>query len=1073
MIPWKMWFTGIRDYKPTVMDLSGEKSNILITGPNGAGKSTITYCMGVVLYSSKVEIDGLKSRNLLPNDTWKANIRILFKNKGRMRIDVPTYVEFSIYILQESGQPIKKEFVIHSGDDPEQWDETIKYTSGDRQYNFTTYKKDLQYKYKIDPDSFYLIWYQQEVNQFAVMDPQERFRIFAEMHGIDQVQRNWEESIEQLKEVQENLRTAEVNVAHKKQWLGLAHTALERYEDNYKRLVEGGKLYAGALLRLELYYKQEQLDLVAKKEQLLIDQDSANEHFDELQDQVEQLTNVLKRLKEEKDGLDSRSKPLQQQLLEVKQEINETMIVIEDLNTQLKELSQEKSRIIRSEEEVHEQLADITSQLTILNNEITEAKANNQKIDEYISSLLNSSAKLNAQIEQDHEQEQTHQERLRQHLSSHHVNESIKALEESVDRMKKERDAQSKQLQELTDEKQQLENNKLWSERQKESLALFRTSGVRAYALNELIELNEAARPTAEEQFAAIKYTIFFDGSYVQAPNDLYHVPLRSIVPDRSFTEIQTLQLHVKNELSEEVFPHAVKALWWVEQFYEADEIQIENGMLIDSKGIRGPQEKKSYILSQRAMEKRKEELQEKISQLNNTLGRLQATIPRDTVKMQELHALIQSVRESEAFLTRKHEREGRVSKYRDEVRLLQEQRQLSDQSKELQTMLIKHQIRLDHTQDILNQEADFYVRLGQQKQQFETLQRSKQRLESLSLQQEGMKKQQSELEEQMEYFDNNERRQRRNLENTEDKLQQADRLVEQIKRQITDTAEALDASKLNMLTSTEEIEHLKGLAKAIYDEAASELEVELNHPKRQHSLTKLRQDKESGKVVFMNARHEPDIDPAAPDNYKVLEAEVHRLQDEYKRTNLLFEENQERVENLRDQLETTINMRVLEIQQRFKNYMSMFQFEGQIDWNQREDRQGRMLFELFIKARKEGHRGALVDVSTKARGGRVGKGVSGGEESLTSLLFALALLQNLRTAPGFIVMDEFDSALDEQRKLKVFDLYASELQRKLIILSPKSHENSYLDRFSKAYVVHHDPTMPRSKVTGLVMKGV
>ncbi|MNW67186.1 hypothetical protein D3C74_457400 [compost metagenome] len=63
-----------------------------------------------------------------------------------------------------------------------------------------------------------------------------------------------------------------------------------------------------------------------------------------------------------------------------------------------------------------------------------------------------------------------------------------------------------------------------------------------------------------------------------------------------------------------------------------------------------------------------------------------------------------------------------------------------------------------------------------------------------------------------------------------------------------------------------------------------------------------------------------------------------------------------------------------------------------------------------------------MEDVSVKARGGRVGKGVSGGEESLSSLLFALALLQNLQTSPGFIVLDEFDGALDEQRKLKVLN---------------------------------------------------
>jgi DNA repair exonuclease SbcCD ATPase subunit len=139
--------------------------------------------------------------------------------------------------------------------------------------------------------------------------------------------------------------------------------------------------------------------------------------------------------------------------------------------------------------------------------------------------------------------------------------------------------------------------------------------------------------------------------------------------------------------------------------------------------------------------------------------------------------------------------------------------------------------------------------------------------------------------------------------------------------------------------------------------------------------------------------------------------------------------------------------------------------------WESYEDKKGRTHFKLFIKARKEGHRGTLEDVSTKARGGKVGKGVSGGEESLSSLLFALALLQNLSFKPGFIVLDEFDSALDENRKLKVFDLYVQELKRKLIILTPKSHEENYLKRFSKALVVQHDPTIPSSKIVGIVRK--
>lgn len=76
-----------------------------------------------------------------------------------------------------------------------------------------------------------------------------------------------------------------------------------------------------------------------------------------------------------------------------------------------------------------------------------------------------------------------------------------------------------------------------------------------------------------------------------------------------------------------------------------------------------------------------------------------------------------------------------------------------------------------------------------------------------------------------------------------------------------------------------------------------------------------------------------------------------------------------------------------------------------------------------------------------------------------------------LQSNPGFIVLDEFDSALDEQRKNRVFDLYVRELNRKKIILAPKSHEPSYFERFSKAYVVYHNPLIPKSQVVGLKQK--
>ena len=73
--------------------------------------------------------------------------------------------------------------------------------------------------------------------------------------------------------------------------------------------------------------------------------------------------------------------------------------------------------------------------------------------------------------------------------------------------------------------------------------------------------------------------------------------------------------------------------------------------------------------------------------------------------------------------------------------------------------------------------------------------------------------------------------------------------------------------------------------------------------------------------------------------------------------------------------------------------------------------------------------------------------------------------MQSIKLANGFIVLDEFDSALDEERKATVFDLYKGQLNRKMIILTPRSHDEDYLNRFSKAYVIYHDPMVPESKV--------
>ncbi|ASA25837.1 AAA family ATPase [Paenibacillus donghaensis] len=1069
MIPWKMWFSGIRDYAPTYMDLSGQEEHVLITGPNGAGKSTITYCMGAVLYSSKVELEGLRSRNLAADEPWKAQIRLLFKNGGRLRIDAPDYIEFSLRVLQEPGQPVKKEFVVSSGDDPESWDGQTRYTSGDRQYNFTSYKQDLQYKYKIDPDLFYLIWYQQEVNQFAVMHPEERFRIFAEMHGIDQVQRNWEESLEKLKDTQETLRSAEINVANKKQLVKIKKSDLERYEDNRRRLVEGGQLYARSLLQLEAYYNREQESQQRLMEQLDLDLELQQEQIAEVKQQEHELGIQLEDTKQQIEQQRLELGEVEEQLHVLDQIIQETKTAIAELELELQQVNKEKERITRTDAEVEHGLETVAAELAAADRQRAELRSvlDQSRIQE--EQHRRTIYKLENTIEQEYEQETVHQSRLREYNGSYAVQQELDRLDRSLQQAKDHKHEYVNSIKQLREELARLQEQRDWSSRQSESLALLSSSRIKAYPLSELVELDRSAQAKEEERFNAIKYTVFFDGIRMVPPNDLYHVPLRKVVPERSVTELPELQLRVKEDVSEDMLPHAMKALWWVGEFFKAVDPRIEDSVLVDRMGLRGPQEAARYILSARALLARKDQISELIGSLADKTAELEVSILRDTKRLQELNSVIQLVREAEAFRTKEHERVSRRLKLKQEQTALEELLKQIQALEESRETLLKQHLELEHLQRALQREAEFYVRLGQQKAKYEELGGKQQELQNLKGQVRKLRQQRETGEEGLNQAERLLRRQEHELLENEYRLGQERRKLEQIGNQLQTAADVLENAQGERVGCLREIEDFQQLHAALYNEAEAEAAAD-DLPRL--SLPQIRTALDKGQTEFNNARNESGIDPAAPDNYKVIEAEFSRIQEDYKRTEILFEQNQERTQQLKDQLETTINMRVLEILQNFRSYMSLFQFEGEIDWDYHEDRRGRTHFNLYIKARKEGHRGTLEDVSLKARGGRVGKGVSGGEESLSSLLFALALLQNLQTSPGFIVLDEFDSALDEQRKLKVFELYARELKRKLVILTPKSHEKSYLDRFSKSYVVHHDPTVPRSKVAGLIKKG-
>ncbi|MFP3390748.1 AAA family ATPase [Brevibacillus sp. SIMBA_040] len=1067
MIPWRLTFSGIRDYSPTLVDLSGADQHVLITGPNGAGKSTITFCMGAVLYSSKVDIEGLKSRNLLTDQTWRARISFLFKNDGIMKIDAPTFIEFTLSMSQDPGQPLKKVFSISKGEQIDSWEETITYTSGDRYYNFSVYKKDLQYKYKIDPDLFYLIWYQQEVNQFAVMHPEERFRIFSEIHGIDKVQRDWEESMEKMKETEETLRSSAVNVKLMKAELSIKKTALDRFLDNQKRLREGAEVYIESLLRLEKYLHKEKESIQAIIQQLEEELDEVHDTKALKKEQKEKATEGLETEKSEFEILNALIESTGNNMDETTVQLQEINTKIEQLEKELESITSRKAQITRTEDEVKGRLHALSEEQQQTDEQYYHTQSLLAEQNKAWQEKVGQIAGIKEKIARDDELEAVHLERLRQYKSSHAVQEKIVTLEERIEEYKDRRRNDIRNLQGLREELVLLEEERDLSARQIESMKWFRSQQIKAYPLRELIEMDETARLRDEQLFQAIKYTMFFNGTHTNPPNDLYHVPLMKIVPDRSITHLPNLHIKVKEGLSEDEIPHAIKALWWVEQFFQEDIFSIQNGVLIDLIGIRGPQEKDKYILSVKALRARKQEVLEQIDEFSQKISLYEKQIQGDTKTVQELNSIIHQVREAEAFMTNEHERVIRKKKLNEELE--NEERIKLDMGRleSDRTRFVRLQLEQAALEKVLRDEDAFYEELGKMKDKYEEL---------------------NELQKQVLIQKDLIREQKNTFARLEKERDQLDRKINQTEREIRRLADELDhmeddlrmkrnqkESKLNQIDITkqelvqtiQELNELQHLIPELYSEVFANAA-----PEKPTSIPQLKSDRESGQVKFNQARMEDGIDPAAPENYETAKFEYERLDDEFKRTNILLEQDKERADQLRDNMETTINMRVLELQQRFKIYMSHFQFEGDISWESYEDQRKRIHFKLYIKARKEGHRGSLEDVSIKARGGKVGKGVSGGEESLSSLLFALALLQNLQTTPGFIVLDEFDSALDENRKSKVFDLYVQELKRKLIILTPKSHEETYLNRFSKAFIVQHDPVVPKSRVIGIVKVG-
>lgn len=1067
MIPKRLRFSGIRDYEAIEMNLGNSEEHVLITGPNGAGKSTLSFCMGAVLRSSKVEIEGLKSQNLREDETWRATIHFLFKNEGASRIDAPLYVEFRLTCEQLPKQPIKLQYEIYDGDTKEDLTLKQRYRSGDpHKNNFGAYRRELQIKYKIHPDLYYLIWYQQEVNQFSVMSPEERFRIFSEMHQISQIQKEWETSLEVVKEARTSFNEATIQQKSYEHDLDIARNRKERFEDNKRRLEEYGYLYAVATNGLKKKKAKERLDAERDIEEYKIELEELADEEQALVIDIEAAQQKKRTLLDQVEETEKKRTHTEANLKRKESRFTNITVEMESLQKQLSELQEAYVKLPYPEKETKHRWTTATEELIKLQAEEQAIIEQIQRTDEELEETHREQATVQSEIEHWAHQSEAAKEILRKYTSSYQLEKRIGELEDTLRRKRQLRDDLKGMQQQYETEITLLRNNQIESPRQQEAIRHLKAQQVEAYPLRYFIKVMDDVSIEKERLFDSIKYTIFYEGSTCQPLNDLYHVSLKKIIPTRSITALPQYGLTMRTDLSRKEQNNAARILWWIEQFFLKEAPYLKKGLLIDSRGMRGPQEKDTFILSKKAVMNRTKVLIEKEAMVAKEIDQLIEDIDHQNKTFRLWNADVHKVEEAEALLSKKVDQQYRLDQIEKIAeRLLTLKKLKANFEREAQEIWKK---TYEEKKEIDAREADLqvYEQFGQQSEKIDRLQQIEETYKTMKQEIRSLKRTFSAIQDQLDLLHTQVRDHNRYMESLNDEMtrntQTKERHLERIQEEEESHVSITQAKK----EYEDELETLRLLIPEIVEEAIVD-------DVTNESVFALQHRQSKAKAEFQIARNEKNIDPNAIENYFILEAEVQRKKADLHALKNLLEENEQRaVENER-RLEVSITMHVQKINLLFGEYIGQFQFEGQIKYEKTMDKHDRPIFKLFIHVRKEGHRGKLVDVSLKARGGRVGKGVSGGEESLSSLLFALSLLQNLENQAGFIVLDEFDSALDDTRKAKVFKLYEEKLARKLIILSPKAHENDYYNKFNRAFIVSHDPVELKSIVRGLTIEGI
>lgn len=1059
MIPYQLKIQGIRDYDNRILQFGDAHEHILITGPNGVGKSTLIFCMGAVFYSGKVDVEGLRSTNLAADEPWQAKITFVFLNEGATKIAGPKFVAFELNIFQPAkNEPYQRVFKILTGIDSTKLLAQRRYASGEIPgRTFSDYKQMLQEHYKIDPDLYHLIWYQQQVNQFAAMYPEERFEKFSDMFGITEARIEWESVREKMKDLEREIQYLKAVQKGTELNVTAAKNELDYYLDNKRRVIEYGRSHYTLLQQLIEQSQQKQQrgreerteTERALQEQLALEQQK--------QQEVTALGQQKQQLEEQQKVQDEQQKALYEQIahieqvdrqqLEEQQQLEQALLLTSD---QRRQLRYDEQTLTHLTEEARRQLEQLMLEGDRLKEQAVQLKVRERS---KIAEQLTLQQELSRQQQ---ELERAQKDKLI-YVSSGHIREELAKIEQENVRYFERRHQLEQELEQLTSKVEQYRTKSLATMRQQQGLRDLKRKQMEAYPLHELIELMPDKSPQVESYIAAIKYTIFYVGKDYEPINDLYYVSLSRLIPTESVSKISGLGLQIREDLDERVVNYADKALWWVKEFFVSPP-KIQRGILHDAYGARGAQETEQFILSEAAVGQGLAQYEKQLAATKQALAQVMAQYTENKQLHSELQGHLRTIRESESALlnqsmiTLNKQRLHLLQQELEQIHAEQIEQEIATDELKQQLSEVKYQLGIYESQWTIIEDLGEHVHLQVSLQDIMAARLLyKQQLQSLEHQQEELSRQSGNI--------------RREWLKCEEQLQDAKRALVAITHQIAALRNGYRQLD-ERLAATEAI-------KGAYEEQFNELTQVLPEEAQQLEQLEIQNEEwllaenEKLRVALRTTRLEV-VNEHAERNYRSIKADFDQKNAQLAHAEQRFEVYDKRARELEEQLEVMIHLSLTKINALFCKYMESFQFEGVIECERVEEKSGRVKYLLYLKVRKIGHQGQLEEVSAKARSGKFGKGVSGGEESLSSLLFALALLKNLSISPGYIVLDEFDSALDDARKNSVFTLYAEELQRKLLIVSPKGHDEDYYNHFSKVYVVEHDASIPKSMIRGI-----